>query len=293
MGDKVTFPAGQDDISNVCPYLGLADDADSHATYPTEAHRCYRLENPTRIATGHQETYCLGANHVSCPVFRGEGIGPTSRAATAGVAAAAGRAESEAPRGRAPRQPREGAFGGQKERAPGTRGGGGGRSPALERRRPTGTLGPRPRGGGISMPVATIGLFGLAIVVLALAFLINRAVGGDGGDDLSQADRAATQFARTATQSAGAGDQTPAGNETPAGNQTPNGTATTPAGAGGNTTPTPAGGNDEETYTVQSGDFCGTIASDHDMTLEEFYELNPDINEACDNLNVGDEVRVR
>ena len=52
----------QEEYSAVCPYLGLADDADSHATYATEAHRCYRLTNPTRIATPHQENYCLGAN---------------------------------------------------------------------------------------------------------------------------------------------------------------------------------------------------------------------------------------
>src|SRR6185312_6761800 len=91
-GALVTFPADQEEFGGVCPYLGLADDADSHATYATEAHRCYRLPNPTRIATGHQETYCLGANHVSCPVYLGEGVpgaaAPAAAATAAGAAAA-------------------------------------------------------------------------------------------------------------------------------------------------------------------------------------------------------------
>jgi hypothetical protein len=289
-GASVTFPAGQEDLANVCPYLGLADDSDSHATYPTEAHRCYRLENPTRIATGHQETYCLGANHVTCPVFRGEGIGATSRPAAGGAAAAAAtRGDGELPRGRAPRQPREGAFGGRREPAGAARGGGG-RSPALERKRPAGTLGPRPRAGGVSMPIATIGLFAFAMAILALAFLINRAVGGDDDDGaLSQADRSASQFARTATESGGSGNETPTNDQTPGNNQTPNGNATTPAGGA---TATPGNGG-SDTYTVVAGDNCGIIANKHSLTLEQFFDLNPDIDESCQNLNIGDEVRVR
>ena len=84
----MSMQPGDEDFGAVCPYLGLADDADSHATYATEAHRCYRLPNPTRIATGHQETYCLGANHVSCPVYLGEGVpGEAAPAAAAGAGA--------------------------------------------------------------------------------------------------------------------------------------------------------------------------------------------------------------
>ena len=56
----MTLQSGQDEFGAVCPYLGLADDADSHATYATEAHRCYRLPNPTRIATGHRRRTALG-----------------------------------------------------------------------------------------------------------------------------------------------------------------------------------------------------------------------------------------
>lgn len=276
----MTFPADQEDLSAVCPYLGLADDADSHATYATEAHRCYRLENPTRIATGHQETYCLGANHVTCPVYRGEGVGATTRSAP--VAAA----QAEPPgRNRPPSEPRPRSaspFGGKRANG----GDGEGRSPALNRPRAAGTLGPRPRSGGISLPAATIGLFALALVVIVLAFLINRA--SDGGDDnLSAADRTATQQAATQTAQAGGGGQTPGTGNTPG-----TGTATgqTPAGTATPATNTPAGGG-ESTYTVVSGDLCGTIASEHDLTLDEFLDLNPGID--CNNLQIDQVVNVR
>ena len=281
----MTFPTTQDEIANVCPYLGLADDADSHATYATEAHRCYRLDNPTRIATGHQENYCLRANHVTCPVFRGEGIGATRTPAAAAAGARAGGSQ---------RPPRDGAASSRPARE-------GGRSPALDRRRSMGTLSPRPSSGGISMPVATIGLFALAIVVLALAFIINRAVGGGGDDEMSAADRFASQQAnRNETQTpSGGANQTPG--QSSGGGQTPAGDATTPAGGGeddenegGNTgrTPTPPR-SDADIYIVEPGDMCATIASAHGLTLEELYELNPEINDGCTNLTVGQEIRIR
>lgn len=282
----MTYPADQDDLSAVCPYLGLADDADSHATYATEAHRCYRLEQPTRIASGHQETYCLGSNHVTCPVYRGEGIGATSRAGAAGAGAAAA-ASAGRGRGRPPREGRP-AEGRGREGGNGAR-----RSPALDRKRPTGTLGPKARGGGISMPTATIALFALAAVVLVLAFVLNQALGGGDDDNgsLSAADRFASQQAQTRTPTSGAGGQeTPAGDQTPDGNGTPE---PTQAGGGDETpaaTPTTGGGGGGLTYEVESGDICGTIASAHDLTLDEFMDLNPGID--CTNLQVGQEVNV-
>lgn len=281
----MTFPAGQDDLSAVCPYLGLADDADSHATYPTEAHRCYRLDNPTRIATGHQETYCLGANHVTCPVYRGEGIGATTGPA-AGAAAAMAPPE-RAPRGGG-RPPRE-AAGAGRAAMPGARGPraeGEGRSPALERRRPAGSLGPRPRAGGISMPVATIGLFALAIVVLALAFLISRALGGgDGGTPAGS-----VLDSRTATQG-GQANQTPSpapGTAT----RTTTPPAVTPTTGTATTTATPNGAG-AGTYTVQSGDTCSGIAQQQGITVDQLRQLNPSINEGCTNLNIGQVLRTR
>ena len=77
----MTSQPGQDGLAAVCAYLGLGDDPDSHATYATEAHRCYRMPDPTRIAPGHQTTFCLVANHVACPVFLGKSVAVSRRAA--------------------------------------------------------------------------------------------------------------------------------------------------------------------------------------------------------------------
>ena len=285
----------QEEYSAVCPYLGLADDADSHATYATEAHRCFRLPNPTRIATPHQEKHCLGANHVTCPVYLGEGVpqaGPATTqrqpafpgAAAAGTAAAAGaQAATEAPvRGPKP---------GQRNRTPAAE------ATARPAKRPAaGALGPRPRSGGISMPVATIGLFALAIVVVGLAFLIQNLVGGGDDDETSPADTVATAAAlnKTRTAQAGGGDQTQPPNQTTtqtAGSRTPGtpGGTTTGTRPAGTQTPRPGGG---ETYTVQAGDFCGSIADEFDVTLQELLDEN-DMTEAdCANLQVGQELKI-
>ncbi|MGI8926722.1 MAG: LysM peptidoglycan-binding domain-containing protein [Tepidiformaceae bacterium] len=276
----MTYPTvGEDNYAAVCPYLGLGDDADSHATYATEAHRCYRLPTPTRIATGHQETYCLGENHVQCPVYRGEGI-PTP-AGAAGAAAAAGGAASAAaggrPRPEAPPTP---------ERPPAepARGAGLERGPQRPRRPAPGAIGPRPRAGGISMPVATVGLFAAAAVIILLAFLIQRAIGGDGDDGLSPADTVATnQALKTQTpQPGGAARTTTTGTATP-------GTATPGTATPGTTTPattTPAGSG-ARTYTVKAGDTCGAIAAANNVTPQALIAANPSVNSECSNLQVG------
>ena len=276
----------QEQYSAVCPYLGLADDADSHATYATEAHRCYRLPNPTRIASPHQETYCLGANHVTCPVYLGEGVPQTQQPPRAG-AAAAGAAAAGAATGAAAAT--EGTVAGPR---PGQR-----TRPASEPRakRPAGSgspLGPRPRAGGISMPVATIGLFALAIVVVALAFAIQQLVGGDGDDETTPGGPLETAAAlnRTSTAQAG-GQQTQPPNQTqttqqPTGTRTPG--ATTTPGTRTATTGTPgAGGN---RYTVKAGDFCGTIAADHDITLQELLTANNMSESDCNTLQIGQQL---
>lgn len=271
----------QEEYSAVCPYLGLADDADSHATYATEAHRCFRLPNPTKIATPHQETYCLGANHVTCPVYLGEGVPQTQTAAPAPTIAAVplqgGSADSpvRGPRpGGQPRRP-----GGTEPQRPRKAGGG---SP----------LGPRPRAGGISMPVATIGLFALAIVVVALAFAIQRLVGDDDNSSVSPADAVATRDAlnKTRTAQAGGGNQTqppqttqtqqPAGSQTPGASQTGTASRTTTATTSG----TPGTG---KTYTVKSGDTCGAIAEANGITLAALLAANNLTEAACSTLAIG------
>ena len=277
----------QEEYSAVCPYLGLADDADSHATYATEAHRCYRLPNPTRIATPHQEKHCLGANHVTCPVYLGEGVpqaGPASRRGA--VAAGAGAVSESAlptPASEAVRGPRAG----QRPRT------------TTEQRpaRPAGagTLGPRPRAGGISMPVATIGLFALAIVVVALAFAIQQLVSDDDNGSISPADTVATAAAlnRTRTAQAGGGEQTqpPATTQTqqPPGSRTP-GTTQSVTGSRTPTTGTPGAGG--RTYTVEPGDTCGSIADEFDVTTQALIAANPSINSECTNLQAGQDIKI-
>ncbi len=262
----MSFPDETIDVDATCQYLGLADDADSHATYATEAHRCYKLPNPTRIATGHQESYCLGANHPNCPVFQGEAV-PQSRAPAAAAAAAAMASTEAGPPVAAP----AGAPRGQRRTPP----------PGQRRRQPGGTLGPRPRTGGISMPAATIGLFALAIALVALAFLIQRALSGGGDDDLSAADTFATQQALHATQTveAGGGQTQPAGQtQTTTASQTPGAGETATTQPNATNTPSGSGGG---TYTVKSGDTCGAIATELGTTVEEIIAAN-DLNDACE-----------
>ena len=269
-GDVVSFPEDQPDVGAVCPHLGLADDADSHATYATEAHRCYKLPNPTRIASGHQESYCLGANHPACPVFQGEGV-PQQRPAPAAVPppvpAPAGRQE------RAPLDPAAPTPRGQRRPPPQRQG----RAP----RQPGAAVGPRPRSGGISMPVATVGLFALAIALVALAFLIQRALSGGDDDDITPAESFQTTEAQRMTQTALAGG----GNET----QQPDLTNTPGTGetveptntpGTGEPTNTPGGNGGGTTYTVVSGDTCGAIATEFGTTVEEIIAAN-DLNEEC------------
>jgi LysM repeat protein len=139
------------------------------------------------------------------------------------------------------------------------------------------------------MPVATIGLFALAIALVALAFLIQNALSGDDDGGLTPAESFQTTQALNATQTAEAGggnggDETPqpGQTQTPA-NGTPGdgGTATT----GPEATDTPGNGSGGTTYEVVAGDTCGAIASEFDTTVDEIIAAN-DLDEAC-SINVG------
>jgi LysM repeat protein len=269
----MSFPGDEPDLDAVCEFLGLADDAESHATYATEAHRCYKLANPTRIASQHQENFCLVANHANCPVFLGEGVQRTQTATPV--------PQRPQPRDPADLEPVAAAP------AP-PRGGRPNQRPGRQQRPEAGTLGPRPRPGGISMPAATIGLLALAVVVVGLAFLVQNLLGGDDDNPgLSPEDVAATNEALNATRTAqagGGGGETPSnGGETP-GAETPGAETPTP-GNGDEPTATPGegetpGGGNGETYTVQSGDFCSTIAAEFDTTVEDIIAAN-DLDEDC------------
>lgn len=272
----------QEEYSAVCPYLGLADDADSHATYATEAHRCYRLPTPTRIATPHQETYCLGANHVTCPVYLGEGVPRPQAAAAVAPPPPSNVAPAAAQQGqvRGPRPGQRSAS--QGEQRP---------------KRPVnpGTLGPRPRSGGISMPVATIGLFALALVVVLLAFGIQRLVGGGDDNTVSPADAVATRDALNKTRTAQAGGngqtQPPATQQTqqPGTTQTPGATQTGTANRTTTATGTAGAGR---TYKVKSGDSCFSIALDHNVTLQALLDANKLTEADCTRLAVDQELKI-
>lgn len=283
----------QEEYSAVCPYLGLADDADSHATYATEAHRCYRLPNPTRIATPHQEKHCLGANHVTCPVYLGEGVPQTQpRQGATAAAAGAAPAASTGATAAAAEAPVRGPRPGQRPRPQGEQ--------RPKRPASSGALGPRPRTGGISMPVMTIGLFALALVVVGLAFAIQSLVDDDDGGGLSPADSVATSaaFDKTRTAQAGGGQQTqpPGQTQTQTGNPTQTGTRTPgtagPTATGTRTPGTGTPGSGGNTYKVQSGDFCSTIAEDHKVTLAALLQANNMTEADCNSLQIGQELKI-
>lgn len=290
----MTFEPDEDEFAEVCPYLGLADDADSHATYATEAHRCYRLPNPTRIATGHQESYCLGANHVTCPVYLGEGVPGASAPAAAAAGAAAMQPPRMPQRGSTPttvRGPASRETSPQRQRAGASQPNG--QQTQRPRRPPNaGTIGPRPRAGGVSMPVATVGLFALAIVVIVLAFAIQHFAGGGDGNSLTAADKFATTQAVNSTANVGKQTQ-PAATTTAAAKTTPGATTAankTPA-AGGSTTTAVAGGA-KKTYMVKAGDICSTIASDNGITLQQLEDANGLTDDACTKLQVGQTLKL-
>ena len=254
--------AESDVMDGICPHLGLADDAESHATYATEAHRCYRLDRPTKIASSHQERFCLSAEFEGCPIFRGEGIGATTAPAPA-------------------TRPRQ-----QTAQLDRPRGANTAARPAAERPVRPGSLGPRPRPGGMSMKTMTIGLFALAAVIAVLAFAILRISGGDDDAGLTPAQVGATQTAVA---------KTPTVVRTTSGATTAPGTPGTPGPTvSGTARPTTSGtaGAGGRTYKVKSGDNCGTIAADNKTTVEEIRRLNPSINAECTNLNVDQEIKL-
>jgi LysM repeat protein len=141
------------------------------------------------------------------------------------------------------------------------------------------------------MPAATIGLFALAIVLIAIAFLINQAVDDDGsGGAISEADAFRTVAANQTAQAAA--DQTPGNDQTQQGNQTPNGTQSPSATQSPGATQTTTAGAGGDEYTVQAGDTCSGIAEANDVTLADLLEANDLTEEDCLNLQEGDTLTI-
>ncbi len=53
----------------ICPYLGLAGDRDSHFAYPETTHRCFAADRASMVALEHQSSYCLTQEHPTCARF--------------------------------------------------------------------------------------------------------------------------------------------------------------------------------------------------------------------------------
>ena len=52
-----------------CPGLGLSYDPSDHRDFSNPLHFCYYQPRPDAISPQHQESYCLKANHVHCPIY--------------------------------------------------------------------------------------------------------------------------------------------------------------------------------------------------------------------------------
>ncbi|GAB4530985.1 MAG: hypothetical protein Kow0063_09660 [Anaerolineae bacterium] len=75
---------GQTNPTHICPFLGLADDRDSRFSYPEPAHLCFAAGRPAPITLEHQSSFCLSAEHPTCPRYAG--AGPDDFAAAAAKA---------------------------------------------------------------------------------------------------------------------------------------------------------------------------------------------------------------
>ncbi|MDX9993283.1 MAG: LysM domain-containing protein [Anaerolineales bacterium] len=61
----------------ICPYLGLLDDPQTPAIFPSERNCCYRSDPAQAILNLHQQEYCLSSAHPTCPVFIDPAAGNT------------------------------------------------------------------------------------------------------------------------------------------------------------------------------------------------------------------------
>ncbi len=50
----------------VCPYLGLTQDRESHFSYPESGHVCFVNQNHTPIDVEHQTAFCFGEDYTTC-----------------------------------------------------------------------------------------------------------------------------------------------------------------------------------------------------------------------------------
>jgi len=60
----------------ICPFLGLRDDADTANEFASRGNYCYHAQPVAGVQTNHQSEFCLTARHVHCPVFQRSELQP-------------------------------------------------------------------------------------------------------------------------------------------------------------------------------------------------------------------------
>lgn len=68
--------ANNDKYVKGCPHFALLDDPDTSLLFPSSLGYCHRAHPPVSVQIGHQERFCLTAQHIACPVFTGKGRAP-------------------------------------------------------------------------------------------------------------------------------------------------------------------------------------------------------------------------
>jgi hypothetical protein len=61
---------------DVCPYLGIREDAQTCLAYPAEWNLCHRARPPAAVRLDHQRECCLSPVYTCCPVFSSEADAP-------------------------------------------------------------------------------------------------------------------------------------------------------------------------------------------------------------------------
>ena len=68
MSEKKALPE-ESLFGEACPFLGLADDPSTRLLFVSPAGCCHRAEPVANVDLEHQNSYCLTAQHILCPVF--------------------------------------------------------------------------------------------------------------------------------------------------------------------------------------------------------------------------------
>jgi len=55
--------------THICPHLGLKSDSTTALHFASMGNYCYHVKPPEVPKEGHQNTYCLVAEHANCPIY--------------------------------------------------------------------------------------------------------------------------------------------------------------------------------------------------------------------------------